>query len=43
VVTVPHQLNVLALDNPRLFYDLISSISWPPPAERLAISFPQLQ
>ena len=27
VFTVPHQLNVLALENPRLFYDLLFSAS----------------
>ena len=27
VFTVPHELNVLALDNPRLFYDLLFSAS----------------
>ena len=27
VFTVPHELNVLALENPRLFYDLLSAAS----------------
>ena len=27
VFAVPHQLNVLALDNPRLFYDLLFTAS----------------
>ncbi len=26
VFTVPHELNVLALENPRLFYDLLSPL-----------------
>jgi hypothetical protein len=29
VFTVPHELNVLALENPRLFYDLLFAASKP--------------